>query len=257
MPNDAYSPEEWQLRCDLAACFRLLAHYRMTDLIYTHATVRLPGTADRFLINPLHLMFDEITASSLLTVTQDGEVVGGAPGVVNLAGFVIHGAIHAARPDVHCIVHTHTLAGCAIAALQEGLLPVNQMSLEFYDRVAYHDYEGIAYDLDERQRLVRDLGERPVMILRNHGLLTLGRAVPQAFLRMYYLQKACEIQLAAQSTGRPLALPGEAVCRRTELQFRKPPVPDNASLVADADGAALAWNALLRLLDRTDPDYKS
>lgn len=257
MPNDAYSPEEWQLRCDLAACFRLLAHYRMTDLIYTHATVRLPGTADRFLINPLHLMFDEITASSLLTVTQEGEVVGGAPGVVNLAGFVIHGAIHAARPDVHCIVHTHTLAGCAIAALQEGLLPVNQMSLEFYGRVAYHDYEGIAYDLDERQRLVRDLGDRPVMILRNHGLLTLGRAVPQAFLRMYYLQKACEIQLAAQSTGRPLALPGEAVCRRTELQFREPPVPDNASLVADADGAALAWNALLRLLDRTDPDYKS
>lgn len=257
MPTDAYSPAEWQARCDLAACFRLLAHYRMTDLIYTHATVRLPGTDDRFLINPLHLMFDEITASSLLTVTQDGEVVGGAPGVVNLAGFVIHGAIHAARPDVHCVVHTHTLAGCAVAALQEGLLPVNQMSLEFYGRVAYHDYEGIAYDLEERQRLVRDLGDRPVMILRNHGLLTLGGAVPQAFLRMYYLQKACEIQLAAQSTGRPLALPGEAVCRRTEQQFREPPVPENAGLVADADGASLAWHALLRLLDRTDPDYKS
>jgi ribulose-5-phosphate 4-epimerase/fuculose-1-phosphate aldolase len=252
-----YPEQEWQLRCQLAACFRLIAHFRMTDLIYTHATVRVPGAEPCFLINPYGLMFDEIRASDLIKVGVDGRVADSGKGLINFAGFVIHGALHAARADAHCVVHTHTRAGCAVAAQRDGLLPVNQISLEFYERVAYHDYEGIAYDFDEQQRLVRDVGDKPVVILRNHGLVTLGRTVAQAFLRMYYLEKACEIQLAAQSSGQPLSLPSVEVCRRTEQQFSAPPTPPNAQLVSDPDGLDLAWQALLRLLDRLDPAYKS
>ena len=251
------STEEWRLRCELAACFRLLAHFRMTDLIYTHVTVRLPGPEHHFLINPYGLMFEEITASSLVKLRLDGSLVDPGPHRVNLAGFVIHGAIHAARKDAQCVLHTHTRAGCAVAAQRDGLLPVNQISLEFYGRVAYHDYEGIAYELDEQKRLVRDLGEHPVMILRNHGLLTVGSTVAQAFLRMYYLEKACEIQLAALGTGVPLSLPSDDVCRRTERQFRLPPATPAPQLVSDPDGLNLGWDALLRLLERLDPGYRS
>jgi ribulose-5-phosphate 4-epimerase/fuculose-1-phosphate aldolase len=247
---------ERQLRIELAACFRLLAHFRMTDLIYTHATLRLPGPEPRFLINPYGLLFEEITASNLIVLRLDGSIDGPGAEYVNLAGFVIHGAIHAVRTDAHCIVHTHTLAGCAMAAQQEGLLPVNQISMEFYERVAYHDYEGVSYDLGEQQRLVRDLADKPVMILRNHGLLTTGTTVAQAFMRMYYLQKACEIQVAATSTGRPLVLPDDATCRHAESQFRVPPPVPTDRLVADPDGLNLAWNALLRMLDRHDPGYR-
>lgn len=249
--------EEWQLRRELAACFRLLAHFRMTDLIYTHVTVRLPGPGHQFLINPFGLLFEEITASSLLKLRLDGSVVEPGPHPVNLAGFVIHGAIHGAREDAHCVVHTHTRAGCAVAAQRDGLLPLNQMSLEFYGRVGYHDYEGIAYDLDEQQRLVRDLGDNTVMILRNHGLLTVGASVPAAFLRMYYLEKACDIQLAAQAGGAALILPPVEICARTERQFSAPPPAPGAHLIADPDGLNLAWNALLRLLDRLDPGYRN
>ena len=210
-----WSETEQRLRIELAACFRLIAHFRMTDLIYTHATLRLPGAERCFLINPYGLLFDEIRASDLLKIRPDGSLIDGGPGLVNLAGFVIHGALHAAREDAHCVVHTHTRAGCAVAAQRAGLLPVNQISLEFYNRVAYHDYEGIAYDFEEQQRLVADVGDKPVVILRNHGLLTLGATVSQAFLRMYYLEKACDIQLAAQAGGQALLLPSTEVCART------------------------------------------
>jgi ribulose-5-phosphate 4-epimerase/fuculose-1-phosphate aldolase len=257
-PNPGRSDEEWRLRRELAACYRLIAHFRMTDLIFTHISVRIPGLEHHFLINPYGLFFDEITASNLVKIDLDGNAVEPSPYPVNPAGFVIHSAIHGARDDAHCVLHTHTRAGCAVAAQQDGLLPLNQISLEFYDNTAYHDYEGIALDLDERERLVADLGMKPVMILRNHGLLTVGRDAQQAFLRMYYLEKACEIQLAAQAGGTALVLPPKAVCEHTERQFNAPAIkPTNKDALSDPDGYDLSWTALLRLLDRIDPSYKN
>jgi len=252
--NEPASTEQ-SLREALAACYRLVAHFRMSDLIFTHISVRLPGPEHHFLINPYGLMFDEITASNLVKIDLNGRAVEASPYPVNPAGFVIHSAIHGARDDAQCVLHTHTKAGCAVAALKCGLLPVNQISMEFYGRVAYHDYEGIALDLDEQQRLVNDLGEKSVMILRNHGLLTLGETVGQAFLRMYYLEKACEIQLAAQASGEVL-LPPASVCAHTERQFNEPGRALQEGELSDPDGMALAWAALLRLLDRVAPDYK-
>src|SRR5471032_2525739 len=176
---------EKQLREELAACYRLITHYRMSDLIFTHISVRIPGPEHHFLINPYGLMFDEITASSLVKIGLDGRAVEPSPYPVNPAGFVIHSAIHGARGDAQCVLHTHTKAGCAVAALKCGLLPINQISMQFYDRIAYHDYEGIALDMAEQQRLVQDLGDKDVLMLRNHGLLSVGTTVAQAFLRMY------------------------------------------------------------------------
>jgi ribulose-5-phosphate 4-epimerase/fuculose-1-phosphate aldolase len=260
-PNPGRSDEEWRLRRELAVCYRLIAHFRMTDLIFTHISVRVPGPDHHFLINPYGLMFDEITASNLVKIDLDGNAVEPSAYPVNPAGFVIHSAIHAARDDAHCVLHTHTKAGCAVAAQKDGLLPLNQISLEFYNNTAYHDYEGIALDLDERERLVKDLGMKPVMILRNHGLLTVGKDAQQAFLRMYYLEKACEIQLAAQAGGTALVLPPKEVCEHTERQFNAPPAsvtkPVNDGVLADIDGYDLSWSALLRLLDRLDPGYKN
>jgi ribulose-5-phosphate 4-epimerase/fuculose-1-phosphate aldolase len=257
-PATHRSDEEWRLRRELAACYRLIAHFRMTDLIFTHISMRIPGPEHHFLINPYGLFFDEITASNLVKIGLDGRAVEPTPHPVNPAGFVIHSAIHGAREDAHCVLHTHTKAGCAIAAQKDGLLPVNQMSLEFYGKVAYHDYEGIALDLDEQKRLVADLGSKPVMILRNHGLLTVGKDAQQAFLRMYYLEKACEIQLTAQTAGAALVLPPQQVCEHAERQFNAPPAPSqDARTLSDPDGYDLAWSALLRLLDRIDPTYKN
>jgi ribulose-5-phosphate 4-epimerase/fuculose-1-phosphate aldolase len=247
---------EWRLRQELAACYRLLAHFRLTDLIYTHCTVRVPGPEHRYLINPYGLMWEEITASNLVLLDRDGTPVGAGKPYVNLAGFVIHGAVHNSRADAQCIVHTHTRAGCAVAAQRDGLLPINQIALEFYGRVAYHDYEGISYDLDEQQRLVRSLGEQPVMMMRNHGLLAVGRTVAEAFLRMYYLEKACEIQVAAQSGGQPLIIPTDEICRRAERQFNAAAPTGPAHLVADPNELNLAWDALVRMLDRIDPSYR-
>ena len=244
------SAEEWRLRCELAAVYRLVAHFRMTDLIFTHISLRLPGPDHHFLINPYGLLFEEITASSLVRVGLDGLPAVGGSARVNPAGFVIHSAIHRERDDAHCVLHTHSRAGCAVAALADGLLPVNQMSLEFYDRVAYHDYEGIAFDLGEQSRLVADLGDRPVMILRNHGLLTVGPTAATAFLRMFYLDKACEIQLAASASGR-LELPSPEVCEHTAGQFEGTVVGD----YGDPEANDLAWAALLRLVGRIAPDY--
>jgi len=254
--NSRYGAEEWRLRQELAACYRLIAHFRMTDLIFTHISVRLPGPDHHFLINPYGLFFDEITASNLVKIDLQGRAVESSPYTVNPAGFVIHSAIHGARSDAQCVLHTHTKAGCAVAAQRDGLLPVNQISMEFYGNVAYHDYEGIALDLDEQQRLTHDLGDKSVLILRNHGLLTVGETVQQAFLRMYYLEKACEIQLAAQAGGQALVLPSPAVCAHTERQFNEPNREINVGQLADTDGYGLAWTALLRLIDRIDPSYK-
>jgi ribulose-5-phosphate 4-epimerase/fuculose-1-phosphate aldolase len=262
-PATDRSDEEWRLRRELAACYRLIAHFKMTDLIFTHISVRIPGPEHHFLINPYGLFFDEVTASNLVKIGLDGRAVEPTPYPVNPAGFVIHSAVHGAREDAHCVLHTHTKAGCAVAAQKDGLLPVNQINLEFYGKVAYHDYEGIALDLDEQKRLVADLGEKPVMILRNHGLLTVGKNAQQAFLRMYYLEKACEIQLTAQggsngAGGQALILPPKEVCEHAERQFNAPPVPSSdGRVLSDPDGYDLAWSALLRLLDRLDPSYKT
>ncbi|TXS52740.1 class II aldolase/adducin family protein [Streptomyces sp. t39] len=241
-----------RLRRELAAVYRLVAHFRMTDLIFTHISQRLPGPEHHFLINPYGLLFEEITASSLVRIDLDGRPVGPTPYQVNPAGFVIHSAIHAARPDAHCVLHTHTRAGCAVAAQQGGLLPLNQMSMEFHNRVGYHDYEGVALNLDEQARLVAGIGTHPALILRNHGLLTVGESAAQAFLRMYYLEKACEIQVTAQASGVPLVVPPEEVCAYTARQLAGEASAD----FQDDDAYDLAWAAMLRLLDRIAPDYK-
>uniref|UniRef100_UPI00035FD1C8 class II aldolase/adducin family protein n=1 Tax=Pseudomonas tolaasii TaxID=29442 RepID=UPI00035FD1C8 len=198
---------------------------------------------------------DEITASSLVKIGLDGRAVEASPHAVNPAGFVIHSAIHGAREDAQCVLHTHTRAGCAVAALECGLLPVNQISMEFYGKVAYHDYEGVALDMDEQRRLVADLGDKPVLMLRNHGLLTVGTSVSEAFLRMYYLEKACDIQIAAQACGK-LVLPSAEVCAHTEQQFNNPARPVKEGQLVDLDAMQLAWSALLRLLDRVSPGYR-
>jgi len=242
---------EQRLRRELAAVYRLVAHFGMTDLIFTHISLRLPGPESRFLINPYGLLFEEITASNLVVVGPDGLALGQSRYPVNPAGFVIHGAVHAARPDAHCVLHTHTRAGCAVAATEEGLLPVNQMSMEFYHRVGYHDYEGVALSLDERARLVADLGAHPALILRNHGLLTVGTTAAQAFLRMFYLNRACEIQVSAAAAG-TLRLPAPQVCERSARQLSGEDTGDDFT---DPEAYDMAWAALLRLLDRIDPSY--
>jgi len=250
--SHAVTPTEAELRRELAAVYRLVAHYQMTDLIFTHISARLPDAdgEPRFLINPYGLLFEEITASSLVVVNLEGEIVEPTPYAVNPAGFVIHSAIHAARPDAHSVLHTHTKAGCAVAATEEGLLPVNQMSLEFYGRVGYHDYEGIALNKDEQVRLVANLGDHPALILRNHGLLTVGETPMKAFTRMYYLNKACEIQVAAMSAG-SLLLPSPEVCEYTAGQFTGESTVD----YADEVGSDLLGKAMMRLVERIAPDY--
>ncbi|WP_342629957.1 class II aldolase/adducin family protein [Nguyenibacter vanlangensis] len=235
------------LREDLAAAYRLIALFGMSDLIYTHLSVRLPGAGNRFLVNPYGYLFEEITASSLVEVDADGHPTQPAAGSVNPAGFVIHSAIHRVRHDAACVMHTHTLAGMAVAAQTQGILPLNQISMEFTGHVAFHAYEGIAADdnLSERERLVRDLGHHTAMILGSHGLLTIGSTVAEAFYRMYYLEQACRIQIAAQSTGAPLSLPSPATLARTYAQFAN-----------EADKGQLVWTALRRKLDRDQPDYR-
>ena len=243
---------ERELRRELAAVYRLVAHFRMTDLIFTHISARLPGPEQHFLINPYGLLFEEITASNLVKIDLDGNAVEESPHPVNPAGFVIHSAIHAAREDAHCVLHTHTRAGCAVAAQQGGLLPLNQMSMEFYNRLGYHDYEGVALNLDEQKRLVADLAGHPAMILRNHGLLTVGESPGRAFLRMHYLEQACRIQTTATAGGAPLVVPAPEVC---ELTARQLSGESHDSDLQDDQAYDLAWAALLRLVERIAPDY--
>lgn len=246
-PDPDREPTERELREDLAAAYRLTALFGMTDLVFTHLSARVPGPGHRFLVNPYGLLFEEITASSLVLVDAEGAPQQQTSWPVNPAGFVIHSAAHLGRPDALCVMHTHTLAGMAVAAQRTGLLPLNQISMEFDGRVAFHDYEGVAADdnLSERERLVRDLGDMPCMVLRHHGLLTVGRTVAEAFYWMHYLEQSCRIQLAAQGGGVPLALPSAETVRRTRAQFAGGP-----------DKGWLPWQALRRKLDREQPDYR-
>ncbi|UUZ63437.1 class II aldolase/adducin family protein [Polaromonas sp. P1-6] len=240
------SREEWDVRVDLAACYRLIAHFRMTDWIYNHISARIPGNHEHYLINPFGLLYEEISASNLIKVDVKGNLMEDIPLDVNPAAFVIHGAIHAARPDIGCVLHTHTSAGVAVAAQEHGLLPISQHAFKVLDRISYHDFEGIALDLDEQQRLIRDVGDKDVLILRNHGLLTMGKDVSRAFELMFYLERACQIQIAALSGGSRITYPAAEVCDRTSAQFA-----GDHSFVKGRD-----WQALLRLLDRIDPTYK-
>lgn len=239
------SAEEWATRVDLAAAYRLVAHYGWDDLIFTHLSARVPGPDEHFLINPLGLMFDEVTASNLVKVDLEGNIVLSTGYAINPAGFTIHSAIHAARHDVGAVFHTHTVAGVAVSAQRHGLLPVSQTALGFYTRVAYHDYEGIALNPDEKVRLVADLGKANAMILRNHGLLTAAPDVGLAFLTLFMLEKACAIQIAAASGGT------ELVHQDSAMQTL---VYEQANGTA-ALGAALAWPALLRKARRLDPGF--
>jgi len=242
------SAEEWNARVDLAACYRLAAHFRMTDLIYTHISMRVPGPEHHFLLNAFGLMWDEITASTLVKVTLDGEIVDDPTGCgINQAGFVIHGAVHGARPDALCVMHTHTAAGIAVSAQEDGLLPISQHSMRFWGALAYHDYEGLALDLDEQSRLVRDLGAHKAMILRNHGLLTCGESVAEAFDFMYYLERACQAQVDAMSGGARLRIAPPAVAEKVAAQFRALKYKNDRP----------EWAALTRMLDRTDPSYRN
>jgi ribulose-5-phosphate 4-epimerase/fuculose-1-phosphate aldolase len=248
------SPEEWEVRVQLAACYRLAAHYGWTDIIYTHISARVPGT-EHYLLNPFGHMFQEITASSLLKVDLDGRKVEPSPHQIQQAGFVIHSAIHAARADAHCVLHSHTRAGMALSMLECGLLPLSQHAMLFYGNVAYHDSEGIALDVDERTRLARDLGDKKVMILRNHGTLVVGETVPQAFVAMWHLEKAMQAQLDAMATGARLTQPSQKVAEATAARGFVGRPEDNVGNVETPLGW-YEWPALMRMLDRMDPSYK-
>jgi ribulose-5-phosphate 4-epimerase/fuculose-1-phosphate aldolase len=247
--KDQVSAEEWALRVDLAAAYRLVALYGWDDLIFTHLSARVPGPEHHFLINPYTHMFEEITASSLVKIDVDGNKVMDTPAPVNRAGFVIHSAVHAARHDAVAVLHLHTPHGQAVSAMAEGLLPHTQTAMIAGHDVAYHDFEGIATELEERERLVQDLGTKNAMILRNHGTLTVGESVPQAFLRMYFLERACEAQVLMLSAGREnLNNPNQGVAEKVEGQSSA------TGMRMLADG--LAWPALLRKLDRVNPGYR-
>ena len=240
------SEAEWKLRVDLAAAYRLVALYGWDDLIFTHISARLDGPEHHFLINPYGFTFDEITASSLVKIDLDGKKVMDSPHFINPAGFVIHSAVHAAREDAKCVMHTHSVNGVAVSASKQGLLPLSQQSSLVLAALGYHDYEGIALRDDEKPRLVKDLGANPFLMLRNHGLLTVGRTIAEAFLLMYTFEAACTIQLRAQAAA-------------TELVYVSPEVLDvnkqAAGAVTLGMGAQLAWPALLRKLDRRLPGY--
>lgn len=247
--KDQVSPEEWGLRVDLAAAYRLVALYGWDDLIFTHLSARIPGPEHHFLINDYTLMFEEMTASSLVRIDLDGAKVGDGPGAVNRAGFVIHSAIHAAREDATAVIHLHTPQGQAVSAMKEGLLPFTQTAMIAHHDVAYHDHEGIADELGERERIVADLGDRNALILRNHGTLTVGNSVAEAFLRMYFLERACEAQVLMLGAGRGgLNPPSAHAVETVRAQVRSP----QSRVIAEK----VAWPALLRKLDRIDPGYR-
>ncbi|MFT4569831.1 MAG: ribulose-5-phosphate 4-epimerase/fuculose-1-phosphate aldolase [Hyphomicrobiaceae bacterium] len=244
--RDLVSPEEWQTRVDLAAAYRLVAHYGWDDMIFTHISARVPGPDHHFLINPYGLLFEEITASSLIKVDLDGNAVMDSPYKTNPAGFTIHSAIHAAREDAKCVLHLHTLDGTAVSAMAEGLMPLNQTACLVRESVAYHDWEGVALDHDERPRLVADLGDKDTMILRNHGTMSVGETIAAAFIKIYYLERACSMQVRSVSGNRELHFPAADVVQKTgELGSQ------GLAVVADY----LAWPALVRMLDRQGADY--
>ena len=242
------SESEWQARVDLAACYRLIAVFGMNDLIYNHATARVPGEEGHFLINAYGYAYEEVTASSLVKIDFDGNIVhdSGSGYGINQAGFVIHSAIHRGRRDVGCVIHTHSPAGMAVSALECGLLPLTQNAM-FFGQIGYHDYEGPAIDLDEQKRLVKDLGSASALILRNHGLLTAGRTVCEAFVVMHWLEKACQAQVMAMSCQSPLNQVGEEVVKLTNDRY----APGQRRKITE-----LEWPAMLRMLDRRDPSFR-
>lgn len=248
------TPEERELRIQLAAAYRIVDHFGWSELIWTHNTVRVPGPEHHFLINPYGLRFDEVTASNLVKVDLHGNIIGDQEQEINPAGFIIHSAIHMARPDVRCVMHTHTTAGMAVAALADGLLPISMYALGYFDRVAYHDFEGPSLDLDERDRLAANLGTKNVLIMKTHGLLACGESVAQAFVRLFRLERACQVQVAAQGTGAQLAIPSPEVCKLSAQR-------SDDFLVAEGDtGYSKKPNpefaAMVRLMDRKDPSYR-
>ena len=253
--REQVSAEEWEARVNLAAFYRLVDHFGMTDLTANHISYRLPDTPDHFLINPFGLLYDEVTASSLIVIDCDGnEVFNATDYGVNRAGFVIHSAIHMARPDLRCIAHTHTPAGMAVSSLDCGLMTLAQSGMRFHT-IAYHDYEGVALDLGERERLIRDLGDNDAMILRNHGLLVGAATINLAFNALYRLEQACQTQILAMSCNSPLRFAAPEAIARTHgrERERRKAVPDSAMTKV----GALAWESFKRRLDRIDPSYRT
>ena len=262
------SAEEWARRVDLAACYRLVALYGMTDLVYNHITARVPGADDHVLINPYGMLYDEITASSLIKIDLEGNTIlqPDHDYSVNAAGYVIHSAVHSVRHDAECVIHTHTRAGTAVSALAEGLMPLSQTAMRFAGHVAYHEYEGPAFNRGERERLVADLGDKNAMILRNHGTLAVGQNVGECFVRLYFLERACQAQIDILSCNRPLHVPSKDVVEGTSGALSgmeitldnegstNPHVKSGAQKGQTGYGL-LEWPALRRRLDRLDPSY--
>lgn len=247
MPADStISSAEWQVRKDLAACYRLCALKHWDDLIYTHISASVPDEPGHFLLNPFGYRFDEVCASNLVKIDGHGRIVGNSPYQVNASGFAIHGAVHAARPDAVCVMHLHNVHAVAVSALADGLLPLSQHALRFYEQIAYHDYEGLALAPAEQERMVELLGQLPAMLLRNHGSLVCGRTVAEAYVLMDTLDKACEIQLKAHAGGGRLNLPPPDICSKTRDQLLGDGSPEGL----------LEWPALLRRLDAIDPGYQ-
>ncbi|MCK4100737.1 class II aldolase/adducin family protein [Acinetobacter radioresistens] len=248
--QDKMSASEWEARCQLAALYRLIAYYRMTDLIDTHISLRVPDQPEYFLINQYGVTFDKMTASQLVKIDHDGNIVSdydqGKP--VNVAGFVIHSALHTAHTHINCVIHTHTADGIAVSAQKHGLLPISQHALKFYNLMSYHEYEGVALSTDERERLVHDLGQNRVMILRNHGLLSAGETIQRAFHEIYFLERACQAQIKALAGGSELHYPTPEVCERTARQFNSPAVEP---IILNA------WNAALSLIENQKAEYCS
>ncbi len=248
--RDKVSKEEWQIRTDLAATYRLVAHHGWSDMIFTHISARIPGPEHHFLINPYGMTFDEITASSLVKIDVDGNKVMESPHPVNPAGFTIHSAIHMAREDAQAVIHVHTADGVAVSCQAHGLLPISQHAMLVHADIAYHDYEGVALNHDERPRLVNDLGTKNIFILRNHGTLTVGQTCADAFLRLYNLERACTIQVKALAGGTKINQPNDGV---PDVVTGQVTGMNSSSAFADK----LVWPAMLRLLDRKDPSYRN
>jgi ribulose-5-phosphate 4-epimerase/fuculose-1-phosphate aldolase len=237
------SDAEWKARVELAACYRIADNNKMSKVVWNHITARIPGD-ESILINRFGLRYDEITASNLMKIDPDGNPVDGRPDELNFSGYVIHSAVHQTRPDVSCVMHTHSRGGQVVAALKCGLLPLSQESLMFYEDIAYHDYEGISDDTSECDRLARNLGTRNQMILRNHGLLTAGATVGEAYWRMFYLERSCAMQVEVLSTGQEYLIPSREVCLKARQQY------------LDVPPGLYEWPALLRQLETTSPEYK-
>ncbi|MQR02630.1 class II aldolase/adducin family protein [Glaciimonas soli] len=246
-PQHSISPAEWQVRKDLAACYRLCAINGWDDVIYTHISAAVPNEPGHFLLNPFGYRFDEVCASNLVKIDLQGRIIGDATYRVNVTGFAIHGAVHAAKADAHCVMHLHNTSAIAVGAQTDGLLPLSQHALRFYEQCGYHDYEGLALTPTEQTRVISNLGDFPAMFLRNHGSLVCGRTIAEAYVLMDTLTKACDIQLKAQSGNTQLTMPSAEICRKTRDQLLGDGSPEGE----------LEWPALLRKLDALDPSYQT